>query len=1146
MNQEANDYYNSLLGIYLNEESSLTMKYRQMRDLLERLCRHSIQNERLQMTDLSARISYLASVANLSRNAQNQLHTFRLTSNAVMNRREEPTHEFLLRDLRTLALTVKSLLQEDIPQALYDILPRQADIPVSPVSVPHGKRIKRIRVCFQYSDETYLYVIPADRTVDEPLKVHYGVATKNEEFNETVSRLWLCAQLNLIDVTVDEEGVYTPSMIVLEPDYLIDISTLAECFKDYGHHPANYLLGRLQSMSNTRALLLGNIANLFLDEWIHADGEADYMECMRKAFRTYPIELASCEDLLDPKTEFEFFNDCKAHFEHLKEVVTDTFLAPGYHLNKEDAVLEPSYVCEALGLQGRLDYMQRDMSSFIEMKSGKADEYTIKGKIEPKENHKVQMLLYMAVLEYSMGVSHRKVHPYLLYTRYPLLYPARPSWALVRRAINLRNLIVAGEHAVQLHNRPQYTAQVLSEIAPAVLNENHLHGMFWERYLSPSITAFGTSFSALTPLEQSYYLTLYNFIVKEQYTSKSGEMEYDGRAGSASLWLASLDEKREAGEILYDLTIKENRAADAHKATVVFAIPHYEEEFLPNFRVGDVVLFYERNKADDTATNKMVFKGSIASIDSHEITVRIRASQQNPSVLPQGSTYAVEHDSMDTAYKGMFQALTLFAEANKDRRDLLLAQRKPWFDTSLDEQIARAKDDFTRVTLKAQSAKDFFLLVGPPGTGKTSRALKQMVEEFYKNSSEQILLLAYTNRAVDEICKSISSISPEIDYIRVGSELSCEERFRPRLIENVLSTCNRRSEVSRRITDCRVIVGTVASISTKPDLFRLKKFDVAIVDEATQILEPQLLGILCARDRAGQNAIGKFVLIGDHKQLPAVVLQSEDQSRICSDDLLSVGITNLKDSLFERLYRTYSKRSEGAILPNASTLPQDTDLPGGVNLPQGDLELNSRAVDMLCKQGRMNPLVALFPNKAFYGGKLEPVGLPHQMDTTSPYGARVQFIPSRPHTGGASDKCNIHEARLAADIAVEVYLRSPHKFDVTRTLGIITPYRSQIAMIKKELALRQISALNDILVDTVERFQGSERDVIIYSFSVNYPWQLQFLSNVTEEDGVQIDRKLNVALTRARNQMYIIGVPELLKLNKIYEALIKLILPTLH
>lgn len=84
----------------------------------------------------------------------------------------------------------------------------------------------------------------------------------------------------------------------------------------------------------------------------------------------------------------------------------------------------------------------------------------------------------------------------------------------------------------------------------------------------------------------------------------------------------------------------------------------------------------------------------------------------------------------------------------------------PRFDSSFDEAIAQAGDDFERVALKAQAARDYFLLVGPPGTGKTSRALRRMVEHFYATSSMQILLLAYTNRAVDEICQSLSSITP--------------------------------------------------------------------------------------------------------------------------------------------------------------------------------------------------------------------------------------------------------------------------------------------------------------------------------------------------------------------------------------------------
>ena len=118
-----------------------------------------------------------------------------------------------------------------------------------------------------------------------------------------------------------------------------------------------------------------------------------------------------------------------------------------------------------------------------------------------------------------------------------------------------------------------------------------------------------------------------------------------------------------------------------------------------------------------------------------------------------------------------------------------------------------------------------------------------------------------------------------------------------------------------------------------------------------------------------------------------------------------------------------------------------------------------------------------------------------------------------------------------------MFCRSP--LSASRTLGIITPYRSQIALIKKEIEVLGISELNQILIDTVERFQGSERDVIIYSFCVNRLSQLRFLANLTEENGIRIDRKLNVALTRARKQMFIIGVRQLLEQNPIYAQLLK-------
>ncbi|WP_270604714.1 AAA domain-containing protein [Bacteroides ovatus] len=1113
---EAIESYEILLAVCRAEDAYLAVGYKQMRDLLERICRGQMQNESLQMTDLSARISFVSAKVGLSVTEQNRLHTFRLTSNAILNRQQEPNREQLLRDAKTLAFFIRKLLDENIPLELYRLFPRaDATYLVAP---PARERVQRMRVCFQYADEQYLYVTPLDEVSEQPYLVRYNVPQINEEFAETCKLLWRHAQVNLLDVAIDEAGILTPSFIVLEPDYLLDISSLAECFRDYGHHPANYFLSRLQPIENARPLLLGNIANLFLDEWIHAKSEEiDYRTCMQKAFRRYPIELAACSDLRDKEKERQFFEDCKLHFDHIRETVNDTFHAAGYELDKTDAVLEPSYICEALGLQGRLDYMQRDMSSFIEMKSGKADEYAIRGKVEPKENNKVQMLLYQAVLQYSMGMDHRKVKAYLLYTRYPLLYPSRPSWAMVRRVIDLRNRIVADEYGIQLRNSLEYTSQKLEEINASTLNERGLKGRFWETYLRPSIDNFQSKLKALSALEKNYFYAVYNFITKELYTSKSGDVDYEGRTGAASLWLSTLAEKCEAGEIIYDLKIKENHAADEYKAGLTLTAGSemlHAETFLPNFRQGDAIILYERNCDTDNVTNKMVFKGNIEYLTENEIGIRLRATQQNPSVLPAESLYAIEHDTMDTTFRSMYQGLYAYLSARKERRDLLLSQRPPRFDKSLDSMIFCSEDDFTRVALKAKAAQDYFLLIGPPGTGKTSCALKKMVETFHADKDAQILLLSYTNRAVDEICKSLASIAPAVDFIRVGSELSCDEAYRVHLIENELSSCNRRSEVYERIRNCRIIVGTVAAISGKPELFRLKHFDVAIIDEATQILEPQLLGILCARGEDEKDAIDKFVLIGDHKQLPAVVQQNAEQAAIYDESLLSIGLSNLKDSLFERLYRNCTAACSSSAI--------------------------HRSYDMLCRQGRMHPEVALFANRAFYGGRLIPVGLPHQIEDSDTI-CRLAFYPSVPEKAGASAKINYSEARIVADLAVRIYEHHQSDFDESRTLGIITPYRSQIALIKKEIESVGIPVLNRILVDTVERFQGSERDVIIYSFCVNYPYQLKFLSNLTEEEGVLIDRKLNVALTRARKQMFITGVPELLERNPLYKSLLKLI-----
>ena len=130
---------------------------------------------------------------------------------------------------------------------------------------------------------------------------------------------------------------------------------------------------------------------------------------------------------------------------------------------------------------------------------------------------------------------------------------------------------------------------------------------------------------------------------------------------------------------------------------------------------------------------------------------------------------------------------------------------------------------------------------------------------------------------------------------------------------------------------------------------------------------------------------------------------------------------------------------------------------------------------------------------------------------------------------------------MVADLLRRIHRFYGERFDPDRSVGVIVPYRSQIAAIAAETARLGIDALNSISIDTVERYQGSQRDVIVYSFAVSRVYQLDFLtaSTYTGSDGHTIDRKLNVAVTRARCQTVLVGNAEILRHNALFASLIQ-------
>ena len=116
--EEIKEAFEILLAVCNTDDTKLGIAYKQMRDLLERLCRSQMQNDSLQMTDLSARISFVAAKIGLSVAEQNRLHTFRLTSNSILNRETKASREKLLRDVKTLAFFIKKITNTDITTKL--------------------------------------------------------------------------------------------------------------------------------------------------------------------------------------------------------------------------------------------------------------------------------------------------------------------------------------------------------------------------------------------------------------------------------------------------------------------------------------------------------------------------------------------------------------------------------------------------------------------------------------------------------------------------------------------------------------------------------------------------------------------------------------------------------------------------------------------------------------------------------------------------------------------------------------------------------------------------------------------------------------------------------------------------------------------
>ncbi len=576
------------------------------------------------------------------------------------------------------------------------------------------------------------------------------------------------------------------------------------------------------------------------------------------------------------------------------------------------------------------------------------------------------------------------------------------------------------------------------------------------------------------------------------------------------------------GAALGGLILRESEFGLGGRLLLTFTRSIRSERLPPNrLQPGTPVVLSE------TGVNrrKPSFRGVVYDRDFTSIGIAIDPPDDG---FPEDATWRLDLSADEVSRRRMQEALRRASVAEGDRlaelRAVLLGQRDPEFTRLPHLDLASHLNGPQReAVLFALSADDVAIIHGPPGTGKTT-ALVEVIRQAVARG-ERVLACAPSNHAVDNLLDKLLAVG--LLPVRVGHPARIDPDLRDRALDilvqkhvdarqarkfakeaNALFTqANKWSKerpqpgekaglrrearallhearkfealaAERILSEARIVCGTLTGLTS--DRLAALRFDLLAIDEAGQSTEPACwLPILRA---------DKLVLAGDHRQLPATVVSPEAAAK------------GLSISLMERL---------------------------------GD-SFGAKVCRLLTVQHRMHAQIMGFSNAAFYGGALiahESVADHRLCDidgvTSEPLTEQpVRFID----TAGASydeepeEDGGSRRNPLEADLAVG-YARKLLAAGVPAgSIGVIAPYRAQVRLIRERLI-----DVPDLEVDSVDGFQGREKEAIIVSFVRSNPeGDIGFLKDT---------RRTNVAFTRARRCLIVIGDSATLSTHPFYAAM---------
>jgi DNA replication ATP-dependent helicase Dna2 len=1066
-----------------------------IRQLFYFLTDHLSRGEDLQFSTGFAVLSYIGTKYNLDGALLFRLHLFR-----KFLHRDDPSNgdENWKSGLFAIALLIANLLDR-IPGPEIEAL----EVPLS-----H----------FKGDEEKGMEYIPQERVVFTGRKSEEGwevlrekvggrrafIKTEQTVFDKDLTELHRLGFSNvtllLKEIRADESGILHPAVIIVEPDFIMDVTAVASCVQPHGNFPAIHLLNKFLPHQNSKYLMAGHVANYFLDQLMENPG-LSYTELIKNAFSIDPVAFCALPD----EDIQHIARSGMVFYKNISRLIRTNFLADGRELNQFS--IEPSFYSPGNGLQGRLDLLYRDRarkkSEIFELKSGSTFRPNSYG-INP--SHYAQTMLYYLILK-DLYPRDENLSAYIIYAKddKETLRFAPAVRAFQHQTLALRNQLYIKE--LKMQSAQKVGTEAFTKYS-GIAELEDMAG-----FIGSNARDVAKNWKRLDETEKRYLLEFYAFISREFAHSKTASGgNPEARKGLSALWLDDIKSKEGRFALLSGLKIIKDLSGDPNPR-LVFS-PENSPQKLANFRTGDAVVLYAQGQRGKNAPFTRVYRGTLIEQNQEKLTVRLRSRLSKTEKPDENTIWAMEPDVLESGFRHYYRSLATFMRAAKEKRSLWLGKTKPGRPEKREAvHFEGLTEEQNRVMNKIINSEDYFLLWGPPGTGKTSVIIKNLINYLVEREDQRILLLAYTNRAVDEICDAIKSLGPEFvrDTTRIGSRYGTSPRHRELLLERGIAGLSDRKQTADFLQSKKIYVSTVSSFYGKWDIQKLVPFDTVIIDEASQILEPYLVGLLSCFDRS--------ILIGDHCQLPAIVTQDTSRCELKHPELNKLGLQYLSDSLFERLYLLAKER--------------------GLDY----------ACDSLSQQGRMHSDIAGFVSENFYGGGLDCLdqSIPGSERMRSdlvkyyPNGAdqhtaglfRSRILFANTAAEGSHLKTNLQEAEATLEF-IEEYI-ALKGIEGEDQIGIICPYKAQIALISHLIEEKLPDYQSLITVDTVERYQGGARDVIILSLCTNHKSQLHTLVN---ENRHGLDRKLNVALTRAREQIVILGNAEILQQNATYSSLL--------